>query len=203
MSVGLELTARALERDEEESNERALNSLRDLRAGLVELTRLRHASNRVVRHSLIWRSRIRSVVREKESADHLDLLGGSCLVLARAAIAVEPPERQTLAPSVRELAGVLGELAKELDDRQTRQRAADRALDIARQFVGNDAPSESALAAALISLRMVAADIMVFAGVAPGQAADVLREGGGELRVPSPPRTRRIPFISTRQRPRR
>jgi hypothetical protein len=146
---------------------------------------------------------MKPVVRENESADYLDLLGGSCLMLTRAAIATKPLERRRLAPSVRELADVLDRLAKELGDRQTRQRAADRALDIARRSVERDAPSELTLAAALMTVRTVAADIMVFAGVAPEQAAGAIQEGSGEPRVPLPPRTPRMPFISNRQRPRR
>ena len=202
MSDGLELTGRALERDDDDLDERALSSLRDLRDRFVELSRLRHASTRVARHSLVWRSQIRPVVREKESADHLDLLGGSCLILTRAAIATGPAERRTLAPTVRELADVLRDLTKELGDRKRRQRAADRALDIARRVLGNGAPSESALATALMSVRMVAGDIMVFAGVVPEQAAGAIRERSGEPPVPRPPQTPRIPFISNRQRPR-
>jgi hypothetical protein len=203
MSDGLELTARALERDDDEADEHALNSLRDLRDRLVELARLRHASSRVARHSFVWRSQLTPVVREKESAAHLDLLGSSCLMLTRAAIAVKPQERCTLAPSVRELAKVLDDLAKELSNRQTRQRAADRALDIARRLDANGTPSESTLAAAHIAAQMVAADIMVFAGIDPEQAADAMKDGKGELSVPAPPRTPRVPFIPDRWRPRR
>lgn len=189
MSDGLELTARALEHEDDNLDERALNCLRDLRDRLVELTRLRHASSRVARHSLVWRSHVTPVVREKESADHLDLLGGSCLMLTRASIATEPPDRPSLAPSVRELADVLGDLAKGLGGRQTRQRAVDRALDVARRSAGTVAPSELTLAAALMTMRMVAADIMVFAGVAPERTTDTIQEPSGEPRVPLPPRT--------------
>jgi hypothetical protein len=203
MSAGLKLTALALEGHDDELDQRALNSLRDLRDRLAELARLRHASSRVARHSLIWRSQMTPVVREKESADYLDLLGSSCLTLTRAALAVKPPERGMLAPCVIELADVLDGLAKELGDRQTRQRAADRALDIARRLHGNGTPSEPKLAAAHMTARMVAADIMVFAGVDLDQAAAAVQEGTGELSVPAPPRTPRVPFIPKRWRWRR
>ena len=197
MSVRLELTARALERDDDESNERALNSLRDLRDGLVELTRLRrNASSRVARHSLIWRSQIRPVVREQESAVHLDLLGGSCLMLTRATIAVEPPERHTLASSVRELAGVLGELAKELGDRKPRQQAADRALDIARRLAGTGVPPESALAAALMSVRMVAATLSSSPASLPDKP--LTRCAKGPENSEFPPRRERAEYNSSR-----
>jgi uncharacterized membrane protein YgaE (UPF0421/DUF939 family) len=83
LAGGLELTARALERDDDGLAERAMNSLRDLRDRLAELSRTRRASSRVVRHSLVWRARMAPVVRESEHAGHLDLLGGSCLLLTR------------------------------------------------------------------------------------------------------------------------
>jgi hypothetical protein len=200
ISHGLELMARALECEDQESDERALNSVRNLRDRLVELTRLRYASSRVARHSLVWRSQITPVVREKESADQLDLVGSSCLMLARTAIAVKPPERRTLAPIVRELANVVEDLAKDLGGRQTRQSVADRALDIARRLAGSGALPPSTLAAAQLAAQMVAADIMVFAGLSPAEAAGAIQTSSGGPVVPLPPHTPQIPFISTRRR---
>ena len=196
---GLELTARALERDDDELAERAISSLRDLRDRLAELRRSRRASRRVVRHSLLWRTRMAPVVRERENADHLDLLGGSCLLLARTAMTMSPAERQRLAPNVRELADAIADLARAPDDRPTRQRAADRALDLARWLAGNPLQSQAALAAS-VAIRMVATDVMVLAGVDPGQVADAVQEGRGDLEVPDPPPTPRMPFRSDRRR---
>jgi hypothetical protein len=59
MGDGLELTARALERDDEKLAEQALSNMRDLRDRLAEVSRMRRASSRVVRHSLAWRMRWR------------------------------------------------------------------------------------------------------------------------------------------------
>jgi len=84
MADALGLTARALEGDDDELADRAMSKLRDLRDRLAELSRTRRASSRVVRHSLRWRTRMAPVVRERENAGHLDLLGGSCLMLTRA-----------------------------------------------------------------------------------------------------------------------
>ncbi len=201
ISHGLELTARALDGEDYESDERALNSIRDLRDRLVELTRLRRASSSVARHSLVWRSQMTPVVREKESADYLDLLGGSCLMLARTAIAVKPPERRSLAPTVRELSCVVGDLAKNLGDHQTRQGAADRALDIARWLAGSGTLSTPALAPARLAAQIVAADIMEFAGVSPDEAASARQPSSGKPLVPLPPHTPQIPFFSSRRRP--
>ena len=200
MAEGVELTARALEHDDPELGERAMSSLRDLHARIVELRRVTQASQRVVRHSVAWRARTAPVVRETENVGHLDLLGGSCLMLARAVMAMSPAERRWLAPSVRVLAAAMTDLAGDPGDRATRQRAADHALDLARRVAGHDAPSQSPLAAAIVIVRIVAADVMVFAGVEPAQAAAVVREGTGEFRVPDPPALSPGPLRPRRRR---
>ena len=95
----------------------------------------------------------------------------------------------------------LADLAKAPGDHPTRQRAADRALDLARSASspGQYQPAFTAAAA----LRMVASNVMVFAGVDPGRATQALREGTGEFQVPDPPPASRSPFRSDRRRPTR
>ena len=105
-----------------------------------------------------------------------------------------------LPPSVRELAGAVADLAEKPRDRPTRQRAADRALAIARR-AADSAPQSQAALAASVGIQMVATDVMVFAGVDPGQAADAVREGGGALDVPDPPPEPRMPFHPDRRPP--
>ena len=202
MAHGLMHTARALNDDEQQLAQEAIDTLRELRDQLVELARLRQAGTRIVRNSLVWRWRAKPVVRETENAGHLDLLGGSCLVLARTAMDISQSDRRTLAPLVRELADILADLEGELGNRPARQRAAERALDVARQ-VDEDAMANSALGAMVVALRMVATDLMVFAGVDPGEATTAVKEGAGELDVPTPPQTRRLPFDPDRWLPRR
>jgi hypothetical protein len=175
MAQGLRLTADALERNDDTLAERALNQLRGLRDRLTELARTREASKKVARRTPAWRSRHAPVVRESENAGHLDLLGGSCLALARTAIVTRSPHRRSLAPAVRELATALAELAADPGDRQARQHAADRALRIAREPAGGSAKSEPQLAPAVWATRMVATDVMVFAGADPDQANAMLR----------------------------
>jgi hypothetical protein len=132
-------------------------------------------------------------VREREDAGHLDLLGGSCLMLTRTMLSMNGPDRRRLAPSVRELAGAVADLANKPGDRPTRQRTADRALAIARRATAG-APQSQATLAASVAIQMVATDVMVFCGVDPGQAADAVRKGSGALHVPDPPATPRMPF---------
>jgi len=198
MARGLELTAQSLERDDPDAGESALDRLRGLRDRLAELGRTRRASERVARRSAVWRSQRVPVVRERENAGHLDLLGGSCLLLARTAAAADPSQRDRLATTVRELAGALDELANEPGDREARQRAADRALTVARGL-GDASPGDGLLSAAVtFSVRMVAADIMVFAGVDEDAVEAAVREGAHELDVPDPPSAPRLPFESRR-----
>jgi uncharacterized membrane protein YgaE (UPF0421/DUF939 family) len=164
MAEGLTLLARALEGDDDELAARALAELRDLPHALAELSVMRGASSHVAERS-VWRSRRSLVVRENENADHLDLLGGSCVLLARFAPSLTEDERHTFGPSVRELADVLRTLAAGLGDRATRQRSADRAFAVADAVADERAAPDSGPALAMVALRMVATDIMVFAGV--------------------------------------
>jgi hypothetical protein len=166
MADGLELTARALATDDDALAEQAMDELR-LRDPLGELARTRRASIRIVRHTLMWQTRRTAVVCENENAEQLDLLGSSCLLLARTVGATSPAEQRSLAPSVHGVADALAALAREPDDRATRQRAADCALAIAQRITGRDVPPEWPLAAAIMSLRMVTDDIMLFAGIDP------------------------------------
>lgn len=88
-----------------------------------------------------------------------------------------------------------------LGERPARQRAAERALDVVRQAGDANVKDESALGVVLVALRMVSTDLMVFAGVDPEQAGAVVMAGTGELDVPTPPQTPRLPFDPDRWRP--
>jgi Fusaric acid resistance protein-like len=194
MADGLALTARALERDDDDLAERAVNRLRDVRDRLAELGRTRKASGNVSRRVVAWRSQIKPVVDENENAGYLDLLGGSCVVLTRCVTRTNGSERRRLAPAVRELAEALSQLAREPGDRNTRQRVADHALEVARRHAAADAEPDSPLAVANVALRMVAADTMVVTGVDIDEAEAAVRGGTGSFDLPTPPPTPRIPF---------
>lgn len=194
MADGLSSSARALEQDDDELAENAITSLRELSDDLSELGRVRRASTRVARRSLAWRARLKPVVQEKENAGYLDLLGASCLVLARTAAALGSAERTKLAPNMSELAEALTKLATNLGDRTVRQDVADRGLALAAGISADGAPPESTFAAAVVSVRMVATDLMVVAGIEPGDAAAAVREGIESRRVRVPPAPARLPF---------
>ena len=119
-------------------------------------------------------------------------------MLARTASAMGSDERRRIAPCVRALAGVLRDLSGNLGDQVTRERAADRALQVARGLARDEDYAQPPLAAAVMAARMVTTDVMVFAGVDPQQAVDAVREGTGEIRVPAPVQPARIPFSGDR-----
>ena len=195
MGRGLELTAAALEHDDDDLAEEALTTLRESRDRLVELGQTRRASTRVSRRSAVWRSQRAPVVQETENAGYLDLLGGSCLMLTRAALAAKGHDRRELARPVRGLAQALTALGLGPGDRVTRQDAADRVLEVARETVASGLPTDPALAA-IMAVRSVAADALMFAGVDPEQAVDAVQHGTGEFDVPTPPPAPRVPFIT-------
>jgi uncharacterized membrane protein YgaE (UPF0421/DUF939 family) len=172
LAEGLRLTADALEQNNHQLADQATHQLRALRDNLVALNTVRAASARIVRHSLTWRMKGAQVALERQRADQLDLLAGSGVMVARTAMATTDQERHSLAPAIRQLATALADMARELGDGPARQRAADRALDLASRLIvhGTAVPAQSALADACAALRMIAIDVMVFAGMEPEQA---------------------------------
>jgi hypothetical protein len=205
IATALTLTAEALERRDDDVAVDAVDLLREQRDNLTELARLRKASGRVARHSAIWRHRTALAVTEKENAGHLDLLDGSCLMLVRAVASgsletADPAACSALGRHVRTIAGLLQKMAADPGDRATRQEAADRALTIAIQLAMGGVPDGVALGEAVRAARAVAVDVMVVAGVELEDALDAVRRGTGELHVPTPPRTPRLPFVERRPR---
>jgi hypothetical protein len=87
---------------------------------------------------------------------------------------------------VRDLSEMLAELAGELGDRDTRQRVADRALQVANAVSGADPPVNSTLAIAITGVQIVATDVMVFAGIDLDDAVQAVRKGMLEQRVAMP-----------------
>jgi len=130
------------------------------------------------------------VVRENENVDQLDLLATSCVTLTRVAMSLPADDRRVLQSAVGDLAEVLATLAASLGDRAVRQGAADRAFDTATRSwdIEPEAGSTAALATSLV--RLVALDIMVFAGIDAGDATAAIRDRVLEERVPAPPRSR-------------
>lgn len=200
MAGAVALVAEALDRRDDALADEAMKRLRDIRDELSELARLRKASSRVARHSAIWHSRIEPVVRENENAGHLDLLGASCVLLARTVVYTDFDDLTVLAPNIHDLARALAEVAADPGDRGTRQDAADTALSGARRLATMNLPQNPAVAATLVAVRMVTIDVMTVAGVDPEEAAAAVWQGSGDLRVAAPPTTPRLPWTWRRRR---
>jgi hypothetical protein len=166
MAEGLTLTARALEDDDEA--DRAFGALPHLGDQLAEVRRLRRASSRVVRHSIRWRSQRDSGARENVHAGHLELLAGSCVMLARMAAATPATQRRALEAGIRELADVPDDLAIAPGVPAVRQRAAARANDVAARLT----EWQPTAAGSAVALRMVAGDIMAFSGMTQNEQTE-------------------------------
>ena len=127
------------------------------------------------------------MVRENENADHLDLLAGSCLMLARFAAFLTSPERQTL--------GRACATSPKCSPRWRARSATARpgnTLPIAhsRSSTRSPAPMRPPVRRWLLAVtgvRMVATDLMVFAGVDLDDAVEAVREGILEQRVTPAP----------------
>lgn len=190
----LRLTAQALERNDDSLNDQVAQHLHSARDLLMDLAQARESSRRIIRHSPVWWGRVTPISRERHNAERLDLLGSSCLMLARMATAHRMDDSEELAasaPDVRELAGELEELARTPGDHETRRRAAQRALNVVHRLAAREGGTGRTTAVPM-AVRMVATDLMAFAGVDAARAVDIARaapEDPGELSVPAPPST--------------
>ncbi|WP_207946774.1 FUSC family protein [Actinomadura sp. 7K507] len=185
---GLATTARAIVQNDDELADRAVEELGDVRDRLADLRKAGRASTDVTRRALVWRAHTTVIVRENENAGHLDLLNASCVMLARLVAAADSGTRRRLERPVRDLAEIIASLAGDLGDRETRQKAADRSLGLATHITAEDLPAYSDLAFLANTLRMVATDLMTFAGVDYADAIEAVREGTLDKKV-SPPAT--------------
>ncbi|RKS73448.1 fusaric acid resistance family protein [Actinomadura pelletieri DSM 43383] len=183
---GLATAARAIAEDDDDLRGRAVGELRQVRDRLTELRRAGRASTNVTRRTLGWRARATVVVQENENAEHLDLLADSCLMLTRLVASAPSDTRRKVRQPVHDLADVIAALARALGDVRTRQDAANRALELASCTAALDQSADADLALLAHSLRMVATDIITFAGVDPDEATEAVREGALDQRVPPP-----------------
>ncbi|PZH06996.1 hypothetical protein C1I97_17360 [Streptomyces sp. NTH33] len=179
---GLATTADAIAQDDDELAGRAVGKFRDVQDRLAELRQVGQASTSVTRRALVWRAAV--VVHEKENSEHLGLLGASCLTLARLVASADSGTRGRFQQPVRDLADVIASLARELGDRDVRQRAADRSLELATRLTADAGSADSDRTFLAHSLRMAAADVSAFAGVDLADAIKAIRAGALEQRVP-------------------
>lgn len=178
IAEGFARTRSALDSADPVLMQRALDFMRDVRDRLADLERMARQSPRVARHSAVWWVRRGALSLERERASRVAVLGTSCLVLTRTALDTTPPDRARLANTVGALGEVFATLAKDPVDLATRQAAVDKAGVITRELATEETPRGSSLAAAIVSARVVAADLLLFAGGAREPDAELTNEGG-------------------------
>jgi uncharacterized membrane protein YgaE (UPF0421/DUF939 family) len=166
MAEGLRLTAQSLRDRNTGLAERALTKLCDLPVQLSELARILRASAAVARHSLLWQRRRAAVTAEAANARQLDLLGSSCLLLARTATTAEDSSRSGLAEQAEQLADLLAALAAGPTEARVQHRVGEGAL----QLAGQQGRSVAWPVTPEVALRAVAVDVLAFLGVDPLQA---------------------------------
>jgi hypothetical protein len=187
MADGLDVVVVALCEDDDGLREEALTRLRDQRDRLAELGGMAEAAISVPRHSLAWRSRRTVTVREREKAVRLDLLSGSCVLVARTGFAAGPGQRRVLLPAVLDLSVIVRDMSDDPGDHARLRRAAERAVVLGER--ADDAALQCVAAGrdAATALRLAAIDVLVFAGVDAAEAQAVVRSGAGRYDVPAPP----------------
>lgn len=174
MARALQLAAEAIELGDDAPAGRAVDELRIVRDRLTELDKTRRRTLHTARRTPRWWRRRGLVVEADENAGQLDLLGSSCLALTRSIIASDNAHLQSLPDPIRQLADVLLALAAAPAHRGVRQYAAEEALRVADSTPSLREDASPAEVAAAWSVRQVAHDTIVFAGVDPEQATDAV-----------------------------
>ncbi|AXI74452.1 aromatic acid exporter family protein [Streptomyces bacillaris] len=176
----LELAARTLDAAADEREEQPWKELRPVYTLLNDLGRTRDDAIAVARRTPRWRGRREPIRQEIAATRHLDLLGNSCLTLIRGATVLDPGPRKASAATVRGLSGVLDALAEARGSHAVFQHAARRTLAVVR-----DAPEHGSAVPVAVreSVRLVATDILVFAGADADEAERAVRDGSTDITV--------------------
>ncbi|MFI8880340.1 aromatic acid exporter family protein [Streptomyces sp. NPDC055243] len=186
----LELTARALDESEKGRDAQRWEELRPVYTLLNDLGGTRDDTIAVARRTPLWRGRREPINQEIASTKYLDLLGNSCLTLIRGASSLHTDDRQAVAHTVRGLSGVLGALAAAPASRAVRRNVTRWTLDVVRG-IPNAGPALPV--AVWESVRLVAGDILVFAGADADEAERAVHEGATDIPIGVPPTLRWSP----------
>ncbi|MFD4020020.1 FUSC family protein [Streptomyces sindenensis] len=184
LSRALELAARTLDASADEHEEQPWKELRPVYTLLNDLGRTRDDAIAVARRTPRWRSRQEPIQQETASTRYLDLLGNSCLTLIRGATILTPSHRNAFAATVRGLSGVLNALAEARGSHAVLQHAARRTLSIVRNTPEHDSAVPVAVRE---SIRLVATDILVFAGANPDDAQRAVHDGSTDITIEHQP----------------
>ncbi|MEU6385866.1 FUSC family protein [Streptomyces bauhiniae] len=176
----LELVARTLDAPADGREDQPWKELRPVYTLLEDLGHTRDDAIAVARRTPRWRGQRKPLQREIAATRYLDLLGNSCLTLIRGVALLDPGQRKAFAATVRGLSGVLDALAEARGSHVVFQHAARRTLDVVR-----GAPERGSAVPVAVgeSVRLVAADILVFAGADADEAERAVRDGSTDITV--------------------
>ncbi|MFI9122112.1 aromatic acid exporter family protein [Streptomyces bikiniensis] len=185
LARALALTAREMDAEDDERTLRTWDEVRTVHTLLDDLGRARADSIAVAGRTLHRRAGREPVTRETATALQLDLLGNSCFTLVRRALALDTRRRREFAPTLRVLSGVLDALAAAPGSHAVRRHATRWVLDVVR-----DAPDAGPAPTVIVweNVRLVAQDVLVFAGVDAETTERAVHDGATEVPVPDPPR---------------
>ncbi|KGN30883.1 hypothetical protein N802_05665 [Knoellia sinensis KCTC 19936] len=198
----LDHTAHLLDRVEsgevDEANVAGLSPI-EVPAAVVDLAKVRRATDRTVRRSAVWQRQRGAVEHEQLRAATIDLLSASSLMLCRVTVALPTPDREPFAHLIGRLGGALGRLAADPADHEARQRAADEALTAVHEVVDNADDGEHERGAALAAARITVGDLLAVVGVEPDDAARAIESGRDTVVVENVPPAPRFPIRLSRR----
>jgi uncharacterized membrane protein YgaE (UPF0421/DUF939 family) len=181
LAAALERTASSLDHD---GTDLADDVVIEVPSAVVDLRRARHTIVRAVRHSAVWRRRLRAVAEEQERAAAIELLAASWSMLCRITLTVRSPQRDQLARPMHRFSRAVAELSNAQSDPAAPQRAADEALSAAHEFARAADPTDQTSAAATTAAHIFAIDLLAVVGINVDEAASALRSGDGRVIVP-------------------
>lgn len=185
VAKGLSAAADAMRDHNEAAGQTALADLRRTRDKLAEIYDVRQRSRRVTRHTLTRRGSTQPVVAENENAGFLDLLGDGAVMAVRLGIHGDQEQQQRLSESLRGFAALLERLAASPGDRTSRQQVVDDVPELLDQLHSHDVAIEDSADTAARVTRMLAHDIMRYAGVAADSAQRVMEQDATEAEIPA------------------
>lgn len=174
LASGLHAAAQAMRLEEVSAGRAALTELRRTRDNLSDIHDARQRSRRVTRHTLTRRRSNRPVVVENENAGFLDLLGDASVMAVRLGLDGDREKQQQLSHPLQMFAELVERLAKAPGDRCSRQQVVNDVPELLDQLHSLDVHVEDSTDTATRLTRVLAHDIMRYAGVPSEEARRVM-----------------------------
>lgn len=184
LASGLRAAAQAMRHEDEAAGRAALTELRHTRDNLADIDDARQRSRRVTRHTLTRRGSTRPVVAENENAGFLDLLGDGSVMAVRLGLDGDREKQQQLSQPLQMFAELVERLAQAPGDRDSRQRVVNDVPELLDQLHSLDVDVEDSTDTAARLTRVLAHDIMRYAGVPSEEARRVMDQVATEAEVP-------------------